>query len=76
MRFSNNDGRSANAWIDAFESSSGVPNHAVFRFRRVVVLPAPVDPTTARASYRDGILEIRAAKAPRVSLEVAHVEVK
>ncbi|MGH2398080.1 MAG: Hsp20/alpha crystallin family protein [Candidatus Methylomirabilaceae bacterium] len=45
-------------------------------FRRVIVLPAPVDPTTARASYRDGVLEIRATKAPRVSLHVAHVEVK
>lgn len=45
-------------------------------FRRVIVLPAPVDPSTAVASYRDGVLEIRAAKAPRVSLGVAHIEVK
>lgn len=45
-------------------------------FRRVIVLPAPVDPTTARATYRNGVLEIRAARAPRVSLNVAHVEVK
>ncbi|MGQ0548243.1 MAG: Hsp20/alpha crystallin family protein [Armatimonadota bacterium] len=45
-------------------------------FRRVVVLPAAVDPTTAQASYRDGVLEVRMTKAPRVSSRVAHVEVK
>lgn len=44
-------------------------------FKRVVALPAAVDPTTARASYRDGVLEIRVTKARRASLHVARVEI-
>lgn len=45
-------------------------------FKRVVVLPAAVDPTTAQASYKNGVLEVRVAKAARVSPRIAHVEVR
>lgn len=45
-------------------------------FRRVVVLPAAVDPTTAQASFQNGVLEVRVTKAPRVSPRIVHVEVR
>ncbi len=37
------------------------------RFYKLVSLPVPVDPDTAKASYKNGVLEIRIkkAKAPR-----------
>jgi HSP20 family protein len=34
------------------------------RFERGIALPVPVEPETARALYRDGILEIRLIKRP------------
>lgn len=39
------------------------------RFQRSVALPARVDPTTSKASYKNGILEVR---MPKVSGDTGH----
>ena len=54
-----------------------ISERAYGRFERVVPLPAPVDSSGARATYRDGILSITAPKAPgamgrRISIEDAN----
>jgi HSP20 family protein len=43
-------------------------------FERTISLPVPIDTETARAVYRDGLLEIRLAKRPLDRIHKIHIE--
>ncbi len=45
-------------------------------FRRAVILPWRVDPATARATCRHGLLEVRAGKTLQIKLRAVSVEVR
>ena len=49
---------------DGTQGQYHVSERAYGRFERVVPLPAPVDSSGTRATYRDGVLSITAPKAP------------
>ena len=49
---------------DGTQGQHHVSERAYGRFERVVPLPAPVDSSGTRATYRDGVLSITAPKAP------------
>ncbi len=43
-------------------------------YQKILALPVPVDPNTARATYRNGILEIRVKKAVKAKGRKVRVE--
>ena len=45
------------------------------RFKRVITLPEDVDPDSAEASYKDGVLHIRIAKKPEAQKRQIQVSV-
>jgi HSP20 family protein len=51
----------------------GEATHGVFR--RVVLLPVAVDPSTGRAVYRHGLLEVRIGKSQQIKPHMVTVEV-